>query len=107
MILCFHAVCLAWVFFRAESARAAFDFFAGLAGAGALTGWPLLPTLIVAVCALLHPLERVLRLRLPELRAALDRSPFGAFAEGMGFATVFALAWISAGAGGAFIYFQF
>ena len=51
--------------------------------------------------------DGVVRLRLPVLRASLERRPWGAALEGGALGVVLALAVAVAGAGGEFIYFQF
>jgi alginate O-acetyltransferase complex protein AlgI len=107
ILLFFHAVCALWVFFRAPTFDEALLFYQGLLGMGSHSGWPLLQSGIVLLCFALHVTERWVRLRLPVLRAALERRPWGAALEGGTLGVVLALAVAVAGAGGEFIYFQF
>jgi D-alanyl-lipoteichoic acid acyltransferase DltB (MBOAT superfamily) len=106
-LLFFHAVCALWVFFRAPTFDEALLFYKGLLGMGSHSGWPLLQSAIVLLCFALHVSERWVRVRLPVLRASVERGPRGAALEGGVLGVLFALAVAVAGAGGEFIYFQF
>ena len=107
IILCFHAVILPWVFFRANGFADAVAFLAGLFTGSWLEPWPALQTLAVASCFALHGLERWGRPRLARLRAALGDGPVGGLVEGLAFGTLVALAIAASGTGAEFIYFQF
>jgi D-alanyl-lipoteichoic acid acyltransferase DltB (MBOAT superfamily) len=104
---CFHAVCALWIWFRAPDADAAVRIFARIATGSYLAQWPALPTAIVALCAALHPIERVARTRLPRWLVALGEHPLGAVAEGAALGAIAALALAASGVGSEFIYFQF
>jgi len=106
ILLCFHAVCLLWVFFRAESLADAGRFLAKLFAGSYAAPWPPLPLAVVLLCAALHPLERFARERLPRLQDALAGG-WGGLVEGFALGTLLALALAVSGAGGEFIYFQF
>ena len=106
IVVCFHAVILPWVFFRAESFADAIAFLGGLF-AGPWGEWPALQTLV----------DRAL-LRTPRARAlgapasgaaaaALGDGPLGGLVEGLAFGTLVALAIAASGTGAEFIYFQF
>ncbi len=94
------------VFFRSPTFDGATTFTASMITGGGWTVWPVMPTAVAVFCMALCVTERIVRLRLPEIRAALDRvwgPPLEASALGM----VVGLAIAVSGAGGAFIYFQF
>jgi alginate O-acetyltransferase complex protein AlgI len=108
VIVLFHAVCLAWVFFRTPDLPSALSYLQGLAGTGSRSGgWPVLQCGVIALCAALHPLERLLRTRLPALRAAVAARPWTCVVEGGAIGAALLIVWATAGAGGDFIYFQF
>lgn len=102
----FHATCLLWVFFRAESWNDALAVLAGLIDAGE-GAWPVLPSLVVMGCALGHAAERWARPRLPALRARLGHGVGSGLIEGFALGLIAALALAASGVGGEFIYFQF
>jgi hypothetical protein len=52
-------------------------------------------------------LERILRLRAPQIRARLERHALGLACEGAALGAVLGLAALASGTGGEFIYFQF
>ena len=106
LVVCFHAVILPWVFFRAAGFADATAFLRGLF-MNEWGQWPALQTLAVAACIGLHGLERWARPRLPRLRAALGDGPIGGLVEGLAFGTLLALAIAASGTGAEFIYFQF
>ena len=107
--LTFAFVCFAWVFFRADTVGDALRLLAALPA-----GWTALPGLGLTPADLLQvALGTALLLRLKDWPAPL---PAGGAAQRRGLAAGFfltaaaALAWLSllaAGAGNAFIYFQF
>ena len=100
----FHLVCLAWVFFRADSLRAAFRFLAGL---GHLAWRPEYRTAILLLCFVAIPMFLLdLRLERHNEEYAFERASVQtrvAFAA----VTVAALLFFSANSTAAFIYFQF
>ena len=102
--LVFHFVCLAWIFFNAESFDAALDFLAAFARVGVaprlLTPFPL-AVLAVAALGQLLPADLVDRLEL-----GLGRVPLVAQA-GMLAAAVVAVTALGPGALAPFIYFKF
>jgi len=103
----FHAACFAWVFFRAEDFDAALEFIGHLFVGSNAFGLPGIQMAIVGLCVLLHLAERYVRVRLPELRASLDRKPWGDAFQGAALGALLALAIVVSGTGGDFIYFQF
>jgi D-alanyl-lipoteichoic acid acyltransferase DltB (MBOAT superfamily) len=107
VLLFFHAVCLLWVFFRAPDFGDALRILERLFTGSYLAAWPILPTLVVGLCAALHVLERIVRLRLPRIRAALGEGAFGGAVEGLALGVIAALAIATSGVGAEFIYFQF
>ena len=106
----FHLVCLGYLVFRAESLAqlgGLLPVLGGLTGsAGDTVSWPGVQLGIVALCAGLHGLERIVRPRLPAIRRALEPM-WGGVLEGAAMGAVVALAIWLGGAGGEFIYFQF
>jgi D-alanyl-lipoteichoic acid acyltransferase DltB (MBOAT superfamily) len=106
-LVLFQVVCLAWVFFRAETFSGAIEYIRLMAVSGNTIGWPVWQTSVVVFCASLHGLERIARRRAPALRERIDAAPVGGALEGLAFGLVFGLAVMVAGAGGEFIYFQF
>ncbi len=105
--LCFHAVCLLWVFFRADTPAAALAILERLFTGSYATPWPVLPALVVLLCAVLHGVERGLRPRLPRIRAAQGGGALGGALEGAALGVIAALAVAASGVGAEFIYFQF
>ncbi|MDJ0850885.1 MAG: MBOAT family O-acyltransferase [Myxococcota bacterium] len=105
--LCFHAVCLLWVFFRADTPAGAVAILERLFTGSYAGEWPVLPALVIALCAGLHGAERWLRRRLPRLRAALGDGALGGAVEGALLGVIAALAVATSGVGAEFIYFQF
>ena len=67
----------------------------------------MLPTIVVAACAVLHVLERWARLHAVSLRAAMNRRRFGPALQAAGLGSLVGLAIAVSGAGDQFIYFQF
>ncbi|MHC5062652.1 MAG: MBOAT family O-acyltransferase [Planctomycetota bacterium] len=106
ILICFHAVLLAWVFFRAEGFGDALAYLGVLFAGDYGQPWPGLATLVVLLCAILHLLERKIRLAMPALRVYFDDWS-GAMLGGLIFGVILALALAVSGAGGEFIYFQF
>jgi len=103
----FHGVCLLWVLFRAATLGDALVILERIA-TGSYTGaWPVLPTLIVVACFAFHGVERLARLHLPGIRAALARGPVGWTIEAAALGAVLALTVLASGTGAEFIYFQF
>jgi D-alanyl-lipoteichoic acid acyltransferase DltB (MBOAT superfamily) len=107
IVLTFHAVCLLWIFFRANGFDDALTILTVLArGDYAHASWPLLQLGIVALCCTLQVCERAIRLHLSTVRTALG-STWGTAIEGALFGAIVGLAIVVSGAGGEFIYFQF
>jgi D-alanyl-lipoteichoic acid acyltransferase DltB (MBOAT superfamily) len=107
ILFMFHAVCLIWVTFRTPTLSAAVAIWTSLFTKSYLVGWPVLPTLVVAVCGALHVLERGIRTRLPELQSFVARSGWGPALEGAALGAILMAAVVMSGAGAEFIYFQF
>ncbi len=105
--LCFHAVCLAWVFFRAPTFTGATAVIAKLFGGSYVEPWPLVQVGVLAAAASLHVVERYARENAGALRDALGRSYWAVGVEGLAFGVVVGLAIALSGLGGEFIYFQF
>lgn len=106
ILLCFHAVTLLWIFFRAPTFSDATTILHTIFLGDWQAGIPLWPCLLLTTAAALHVAERWLRLRAGRLRARLDSIP-GALAEGLALGAIVALAVAASGRGGEFIYFQF
>jgi alginate O-acetyltransferase complex protein AlgI len=107
VLVVFHAVCLAWVFFRAEDFDSALNYIQHLFVGENSFGLPLIQIGIVLLCAFLHLAERFLRTRLPAIRASLAEKAWGDALEGAVLGSLLALAAAVSGVGGDFIYFQF
>jgi alginate O-acetyltransferase complex protein AlgI len=107
IVLCFHAICIGWVFFRAADVETALTVLATISTGSYESAWPWLQVVVVAVCAALHLGERVGRVHAPQLQAACARSPWGPVVEGVALGTIVALAIAVSDSGGDFIYFQF
>jgi len=107
IVLCFHAMCLGWVFFRAESLADALTVLRGLGRLDLEGPWPGLPLAVVLLCALLHGAERWLRPRLPRVRATLGEGALGGAVEGAALGALAAAVFAASGVGAEFIYFQF
>jgi len=104
--LCFHAVCLLWIVFRAPNLSSAWEFCAGIFAGSWYGGVPLLPLSVVAVCAILHGLERAARVHADRIREGASTLT-GRILEGAAIGSVVALLWVFSGASEEFIYFQF
>ena len=107
ILVVFHAVCLAWVFFRAEDFDSALAFIRHLFVGENAFGLPWIQIGVVVLCALLHLAERSLRTRLPAIRAQLAGKTWGDAVQGALLGALVALALAVSGVGGDFIYFQF
>lgn len=106
VVALFHAVCLLWIFFRAPSLEVAYSMIANLAGGDFASAWPPFQMAVVALCAVLHPLERLARLRSSRLQGAVVASRTGLALEAVALGVLAALC-LAASSGGEFIYFQF
>jgi alginate O-acetyltransferase complex protein AlgI len=105
LLITFHVVTAAWIFFRSPTIAGALDYFAGFAGDAA--GTPVAPVVLVALGAavLLHGLVEP---RIERVTAAFARAPMflqASTAMALGVAAFATLD--SALAHQAFIYFQF
>jgi D-alanyl-lipoteichoic acid acyltransferase DltB (MBOAT superfamily) len=107
IVILFHAVCLIWTFFRAETFADAISFLEVLFSGKNPFGWPMIQVAIVILCAALHLAERHLRLALPDLRSRLDNLRAGPVLEGAMLGAVLGGVLLAGGTGGDFIYFQF
>lgn len=107
MVILFHAVCLAWIPFRAGTWSNASTFFRGLASGNYWSGWPLVPLGIVGASAALHWLERAGTAKLHQWGTALGASRLGPIIEGALLGALFTGAVLASGAGAEFIYFRF
>ena len=107
VLLLFHCVCLLWIFFRAATFGDAFLVLSTVVTGNYLVDWPILPTLVVVLCGIFHCLERVVRVRLRQVRRVLDGSTLGAALEGALLGIVVSLTIAASGIGAEFIYFQF
>ena len=87
--------------------QAAGSFLQALFVPGELSGWPRLAAGAVAVSAVLHVGERLLRLRSARVQAWFAARPARAYLEAALFGLVVGAAIMVSGAGGEFIYFQF
>jgi alginate O-acetyltransferase complex protein AlgI len=107
IVLTFHVVCCIWVAFRAPDLGATLAFWNALLTKSYLQAWPVLPLAIVALCALLHVAERLVRAHLPVLQARIGAAAWGPAFEGAVLGAIVSASTIAAGAGAEFIYFQF
>lgn len=107
IVLMFHAAVLLWIFFRAQSIGQALEFLRKLIVGDWSAPMPILPTVCVAFCAVIHLLERGLRLKSSRIQDIAARTSWGPVLEGVAFGAVIGLALLVGGAGGQFIYFQF
>jgi alginate O-acetyltransferase complex protein AlgI len=107
VLLCFHAVCLLLVIFRAPSFSDALLFLETLFSGTGLGQWPVLQSGVVLLCAGLHLMERYIRIHIGEIQREVETASWGPPLEGVALGAVIGLALAVAGAGGQFIYFQF
>lgn len=106
IILLFHAVCFLWIFFRAATFGDAVAIIQKLAGGDYTRVWPVFQMGVVLLCAVLHCLERPVRLNLSKILTVFE-GVWGAAAEGVLAGAIAGLVVLLGGAGGEFIYFQF
>ncbi len=106
ILLFFHVVCFAWIFFRAENFVEAVDFITRITTGTYHEFWPWFQVIVVLVCMLFHVLERFARLRFSAILVALD-SRWGGALEGAVLGFVVGLLALFGAVGGEFIYFQF
>lgn len=107
MVILFHAVCFAWIPFRAATWSDTSAFFRGFASGDYWSGWPLFPLGVVVASAALHWLERVGTPKLSRWGPAFANSRLGPVAEGALLGAIFTGAVAASGAGAEFIYFRF
>ncbi|HKU41508.1 MAG TPA: MBOAT family O-acyltransferase [Polyangiales bacterium] len=107
IVFVFHAVCLIWVAFRAPDLGTAQTVWSALFTRSYLVSWPVLPTLIVALCAVLHLAERAVHARLPSWQSRVASAVWGPAFEGAALGAIVSASLAAAGAGAEFIYFQF
>ena len=107
VIVTFHLMCIGLIFFRATSFADGLTILTSLTTTRYTHGWPAMQMGIVALCMLLHAIERVLRLRLPAIQDACATRWWGTTAEGLALGALVACAIAVSGSGGEFIYFQF
>ncbi|HET6337434.1 MAG TPA: MBOAT family protein [Polyangiales bacterium] len=108
ILFTFHAVCLIWVTFRAPTLSAAVTVWTALFTKTYFVSWPVLPTVVVLVCAGLHVLERSVHGWLSALQALVARNAWwGPAIEGAALGAILMAAVVMSGAGAEFIYFQF
>jgi len=106
IVLLFHAVCIAWVFFRAATFGDAVRILETVI-TGPYVGYSAVFQLaVVTLSAALHPVERYVRTHRTLLRQRLAPAPL-AFAESVMIGAMLGLVAVFAGFGGSFIYFQF
>ena len=107
ILMMFHAVSLALMFFRSPDFASAQLFIEGLMGAGEHSGWPVLQVFVVLACVGLHVFERWGRENSVRVLALAARSWPGAVAEGFALGLIVTMSIAVGGSGGEFIYFQF
>jgi D-alanyl-lipoteichoic acid acyltransferase DltB (MBOAT superfamily) len=107
IVVTFHLVCLAWIPFRAVTWSDSVMFLRGLASGGYWSHWPLLPLLIVVLCATLHVFERFMRPRLPAFQIRVADTIWGPWFEGAMLGSVLCASVLASGGGVEFIYFRF
>ena len=106
VLVLFHVVCFAWIFFRAEDFDGAMAFLGRMLTGSYSQIWPWLQVIIVLVCMTAHALERLGRLRFADLLVSL-RGGWGAVVEGTMLGMIAALVALFGSGGAEFIYFQF
>jgi alginate O-acetyltransferase complex protein AlgI len=106
ILLLFHAICFAWIFFRAESFADATTFIARIAAGPYDHFWSGMQVIVVLLCMFLHVAERFARLHFDEILAWLDDQP-GGMVEGVILGALAGLVALFGAIGGEFIYFQF
>ncbi len=106
ILIFFHLVCFAWIFFRAENFTEAVDFITRIATGTYHRIWPWFQVIVVSFCMLFHVLERFARLRFDAILRSLDNRWGGAL-EGALLGVVAGLIALFGAVGGEFIYFQF
>jgi D-alanyl-lipoteichoic acid acyltransferase DltB (MBOAT superfamily) len=104
VVVTFHLVCLAWVFFRAPTLASSWTYLRGIVVQGGyVTPRPILDTIIYLPLVLLVDLPAWLR---REEQPVSDRWPW--LARGLSYGLMLvACLWIGAPGGTPFIYFQF
>jgi D-alanyl-lipoteichoic acid acyltransferase DltB (MBOAT superfamily) len=107
IVLTFNLVAFSLIPFRAGTWSDSVAFARGLFNGGYVSGWPILPLVIVAFCGALHVAERFVRQRLPSIHARLAGAEWGPWVEGALLGAVTSMAVLASGAGVEFIYFQF
>jgi len=107
VVVTFHLMCVGLVIFRATSSEDARTILGSILWGSWAEGWPAMALGLVTLCMLLHGLERVLRLHLPEIQRVAATRWWGALAEGLAMGTIVALVIAVSGTGAEFIYFQF
>jgi alginate O-acetyltransferase complex protein AlgI len=103
----FHLMCIGLIFFRATSFADGMTILTSLTTTSYVHGWPAMQMGVVALCMMLHGLERAARLRLSAIQATCATRWWGTTAEGLALGALVAWAIAVSGSGGEFIYFQF
>ncbi len=103
----FQLTCVGLILFRASSFEGAWQMLHNLSTTSYFVGWPVMQTSIVALCMVLHPIERRIRLALPALHRGAATHWWGPLLEGLALGAIVGLAIATSGSGGEFIYFQF
>jgi D-alanyl-lipoteichoic acid acyltransferase DltB (MBOAT superfamily) len=107
ILVVFHAVVIALVFFRLPDLDQVGRFLLRLAVDVPLPGWPVFETAVVVLCAGLHVAERAWRVRGDAFARALADLEWGRYAEALALGILAGAVVLTAAAGGEFIYFQF
>ncbi len=106
ILLFFHLVCFAWIFFRAADFGEALNFISSLCTGSYMRIWPWFQVFVVLFCMLFHFLERFARPRFKTILAKFE-SRRGAAIEGLMLGLIAGLVALLGSVGGEFIYFQF
>ena len=103
----FQLTCAGLILFRSATFEGAQEMLLNLFTSSYFVGWPIMQTLVVALCIVLHPIERRIRLGLPAIHSRVSAIWWGPLIEGFALGAIVAIVLAVSGSGSEFIYFQF